>query len=377
MSSIHSRACCARDRRGQGGEIVDRRVLRAHRGIGGVDRGLVEQHAVRIGAQLARSRNSDRAARLRHRRRHAPGRTQLRAVRARTPAPTPATARRRSGNGRDESASADLLESAPATPALAPSPGRIPYRGCSRATQAGCPRERGQGNTTLRAPAWRRRRPHGRARRCRTGTGRNGRVWRAAPTAPRGSAGSTGRTRDTTAPSAMPSKLLCEARIATTKMSSALAIFDDPGKRASGVCATTRPSTVAIMIVHEVALTYADSGSTAASARDTTPAPSARPSHSSTASNVIGSFDSGTDDRDVGARLRARPAIEGRREAPDAKTAPPPTSSSKAHRSAAPAPSIVRTMPTPCITATRFAEPPTQLPLSAASGCHAVFAGKA
>ena len=103
----------------------------------------------------------------------------------------------------------------------------------------------------------------------------------------------------------MPSKLLCEASIATTKMSSALAIFDEPGKRASGVCATTRPSTVAIMIVYEVGLTYADSGNTAPSARDTTPAPSARPSHSSTASKVIGSFDSGTDAGDVGARLRA------------------------------------------------------------------------
>src|SRR6476660_3084785 len=35
---------------------------------------------------------------------------------------------------------------------------------------------------------------------------------------------------------AMPSKLLCEARIATMKISIALAIFDEPGKRASGVC---------------------------------------------------------------------------------------------------------------------------------------------
>ena len=41
------------DGRGQGGQIVDRRILRAHRTIGGVDRGLVEQHAVRIGAELA------------------------------------------------------------------------------------------------------------------------------------------------------------------------------------------------------------------------------------------------------------------------------------------------------------------------------------
>src|SRR5207342_1708428 len=92
----------------------------------------------------------------------------------------------------------------------------------------------------------------------------------------------------------MPSKLLCEARIATMKMSSALAILLAPGNFASGVCATTRPPAVAKMIVHDVTDRKADSGITPPSARDSTHAPSATPSHSSTVSGVIGPACSGT-----------------------------------------------------------------------------------
>ena len=86
---------------------------------------------------------------------------------------------------------------------------------------------------------------------------------------------------------AMPAKLLCEASTATTLISSALEIGLAPGKRASGVCATTRPATVAIRIVQVVAESMSEVGSHAASHDEPAAASSARPSHSSTASDVV------------------------------------------------------------------------------------------
>src|SRR5690606_2334757 len=86
----------------------------------------------------------------------------------------------------------------------------------------------------------------------------------------------------------MPLKLLCEAITATTKISSALEIWLAPGKRASGVCAITRPMTVAIMIVQVVALIMPEVGSSVASAAATTVAPNAIASQRRTESAVTG-----------------------------------------------------------------------------------------
>ena len=70
---------------------------------------------------------------------------------------------------------------------------------------------------------------------------------------------------------ARPWKLLCEASTATSTASSALASGAEPGKRASGVCATTRPATVAMSTVEEVGVNISPSGSTATSRAEPRP----------------------------------------------------------------------------------------------------------
>ena len=74
-------------------------------------------------------------------------------------------------------------------------------------------------------------------------------------------------------------------------------------------------------------------------------------------------FDSSGYGRDVG----ARPAIEARRERAGGEQQRAPTANSRAHRRAAPAAAELSDRPMTCFTATRLAEPPVQVALSAAS----------
>src|SRR5689334_340774 len=93
---------------------------------------------------------------------------------------------------------------------------------------------------------------------------------------------------------AMPSKLLCDASTATTPISSALEIGAAPGKRASGVCATTRPANVASRIVHVVAEIMPEVGSRVATSADATATNNAALHQSSTASGVAGPLGAAT-----------------------------------------------------------------------------------
>ena len=88
---------------------------------------------------------------------------------------------------------------------------------------------------------------------------------------------------------AMPWKLPWDARTATTPTSNALVTAPAPAKRASGVCATNRPASVASRIVHVVDDSIVDTGRRAASQAAPAAASSASPSQTSTRSGEVGS----------------------------------------------------------------------------------------
>src|SRR5688572_7598284 len=96
---------------------------------------------------------------------------------------------------------------------------------------------------------------------------------------------------------AIPPKLLCDPRTATSIASSALANGAGPGTLASGVRAMIRPATVAMITVQEVVVSIIEVGNDDASSPAPSATNSAIPSHSrmppASASSVVGALSSG------------------------------------------------------------------------------------
>src|SRR5688572_10722544 len=96
---------------------------------------------------------------------------------------------------------------------------------------------------------------------------------------------------------AIPPKLLCDPRTATSIASSALASGAGPGTLASGVRATIRPATVAMITVHEVVVSIIEVGNAVASSAAPSATNRAIPSHSrmppASAGSVVGAVSSG------------------------------------------------------------------------------------